>query len=45
MECSSDSALVENKTCEMTQINATSQVYTIDVYFKDGVEIGQVFVI
>lgn len=45
IECSTSSLLVANKTCRMTQINGSSQVYSIDVYFQDGIEINEVFVI
>lgn len=45
IECSTDSILVANKTCTFTFLNETKPLYGIDVYFKDNVEINELFVI
>lgn len=45
IECSTDSILVANKTCTLTFLNETKPLYGIDVYFKDNVEINELFVI
>lgn len=34
-----------NKSCKMTHTTESKQLYNIDVYFNDGVEINELFVI